>query len=183
MGKVVRRVCLINDFVAVGYGLTCLNSSEVVTLHEDQPREHGGVIGCVGAGTGLGEVYLTWDQTKGEYRSHPSEGGMTEFLARTDQEWRLRKWLLKQEYPGLGGHVTVESVVSGPGLANCYEFLLSERSQDDDALTKVERCSGTVGAVAAEVSTRALESNPDPICLEAVDLMLKCFAAELRQVG
>ena len=43
---------------------------------------------CVGAGTGLGEVYLTWQE--GQHIAWPSEGGMTEFLAHNEEEWALR---------------------------------------------------------------------------------------------
>lgn len=64
-------------------------------------------IACVGAGTGLGEVYLTWRPDAGlaaggEHCAWPSEGGMTEFHAHDDTEWALRKHLSE-----LDGHVTV----------------------------------------------------------------------------
>lgn len=42
---------------------------------------------CVGAGTGLGEVYVT---NHGEHVAFASEGGMTEFLAHDEEEWKLR---------------------------------------------------------------------------------------------
>jgi glucokinase len=53
-------VCrIINDFVAQGYGCLTLNQSEVlhgpkvdVVAHHEAPK-------CVGAGTGLGQCYLT----------------------------------------------------------------------------------------------------------------------------
>lgn len=43
-------------------------------------------IACIGAGTGLGEVYLTVDN--GHYVAYPSEGGHAEFPPRTDLEVR-----------------------------------------------------------------------------------------------
>lgn len=40
----------------------------------------------------------------------------------TEEDWALRQFLLKKF-----GHVTVETVVSGPGIANVYEYLCSKR--------------------------------------------------------
>ena len=53
-----------------------------------------------------------------------AEGGMSEFCAYTEQEWALRQWLKARD-----GHVTVEGVVSGPGLTNVYEFLQQQEQQ------------------------------------------------------
>ena len=66
-------------------------------------------MAAVGAGTGLGEVFLT-PRAGGGLRAWPSEGGMAEFAPRTEEQWRLRRWLLAREYPEMGGHVTVEAV-------------------------------------------------------------------------
>ena len=51
----IRRVVLLNDFVAAGLGVLVLKPQDVVSLSsasviEQQPKV------CVGAGTGLGEV-------------------------------------------------------------------------------------------------------------------------------
>lgn len=62
---------LINDFEAQGYGLLTLRDSEKQKLNNAEPRP-GAPIACVGAGTGLGECYLTAD-TKGKYTCYASE--------------------------------------------------------------------------------------------------------------
>jgi glucokinase len=45
-------------------------------------------MAAVVVGTGLGGVYLTSEN--GQYKSFASEGGMTEFHAHDEKEWKLR---------------------------------------------------------------------------------------------
>jgi glucokinase len=55
----IKRVELVNDFVGMGYGLLTLDvANECITLNKGNKQE-GGPMGCIGAGTGLGECFLT----------------------------------------------------------------------------------------------------------------------------
>lgn len=79
----ISKVHLINDFVAVGYGLFSIdNDTECVTL-QDAPRNPYAPVACIGAGTGLGQCFLTPDAT-GHYTCFPTEGGHAEFAPRND---------------------------------------------------------------------------------------------------
>ena len=49
---------------------------------------------------------------------------MAEFSAQSNEEWALRQYL-----HGKLSHVSVESIVSGPGLAHVYRFLIATGSQ------------------------------------------------------
>ncbi len=53
-------VTLINDFVAAGYGVLTLQPSEYITLQEGEADERA-PISLLGAGTGLGECFVTRD--------------------------------------------------------------------------------------------------------------------------
>eukprot|EP00729_Bicosta_minor_P014872 gene14872-34759_t len=126
------KVIFLNDFHAVGLGLPHIPQAELHTLYAPPPSVGGGggggaapaelepgVIGCLGPGTGLGEVrcsaddcargvnyvrlvYAVWnanaaaDGAGGSYTVCCSEGGMSDFVARTDEEWEFRKWLAPQ---------------------------------------------------------------------------------------
>lgn len=94
----ITRAVLINDFIGVGLGLTALDRAQHLEVlhnggvaarlaHCAVPRNDTGPMVCVGAGTGLGEVYVT---NHGEHLAFGSEGGMTEFVAHDEEEWRLR---------------------------------------------------------------------------------------------
>jgi glucokinase len=121
----IPRLALINDFSAVGYGVLALRDAELETLQagERQPRAP---IGVIGAGTGLGQAYLTWGE--GGYQVYPSEGGHVDFPPRTPLEWELLQYL-QQRY----GRVSTERVVSGQGIVAIYQFLRdSRRAQGEE---------------------------------------------------
>ena len=120
------KVCkIINDFVAQGYGCLTLQPNEVVELTPNALSniDPTGPKACVGAGTGLGECFLTPDE-HGQYSCFPSEGGHVEWAPRTDLEIKMLQYL-KDRFQSKH-RVSVERVVSGTGLANCYDFLAQE---------------------------------------------------------
>lgn len=125
-------VCkIINDFVAQGYGCLTLKPDEVKEL---TPGSIGmvnpcGPKVCVGAGTGLGECFLTPD-SEGVYTCFPSEGGHVEWAPRNETEIKLWKYLTEKF--SSKHRLSVERVVSGRGLANCYEFLALEYPKEVD---------------------------------------------------
>ena len=51
---------LLNDFIAVGYALNSFSEEDFIVLNEGR-KVSGKPIACLGAGTGLGETYLTWN--------------------------------------------------------------------------------------------------------------------------
>jgi glucokinase len=99
-------------------------------------------IACIGAGTGLGECYLT--PHDGQWAAWASEGGHAEFAPRNELEvlsssvlpkFELTRTLcaqiellqfLKEKFHEKN-RVSVERVVSGPGLVSVYEFLKQHR--------------------------------------------------------
>lgn len=174
-GRILEAV-LINDFIAVGLGLTVLPDSDVEVLHAGNLNKKA-PMACVGAGTGLGEVFLTWKESEyeGFYEAWPSEGGMTEFTARDDKEWALRKHIIAN-----GGFPTVESVVSGPGICKVYRFLCD---QNPDVRPVVDLSAGNFdGSIQKAVSEYGLAKS-DPICEEALAIMLRSWGAECRSVA
>lgn len=184
LGGAVRRARLINDFVAVGYGVPAVSADAIEWLHQTPPTptrastsaRSRGVMAAVGAGTGLGGVYCTWHAGLSQYEAHPSEGGMGEFRALTDRQWRLRQFLLKED-----GHATVESVVSGPGLHRCFAFVVREAlSADKGAADLLAEVASAADVTAAALSSDAAHHRR---CREALDLWLECLAAHLRQTA
>jgi glucokinase len=188
LGAVIRHAVLINDFVAVGLGLTVVPEEDLATLHE-APQVEGGVKAAVGAGTGLGEVTLvnTHAGSGGGaapvYVALPCEGGMTEFLAHDEQEWRLREWLRRERKCGEQGTATVEGVVSGPGLANVFEFLLACDSPRAPAAAAALAALPRVEQPAAIAAAALEDEGGGGVAARAVALMLRAYGAELRQVA
>jgi len=106
------RARLVNDFAALAVGVAALGPQDLAPLDKLEPGE-GGSLAVVGAGTGFGVSALV---RSFEGRSVvASEGGHASFAPADDTEveiWRL----LSKRY----GHVSVERVLSGPGLANLH---------------------------------------------------------------
>ncbi|PXF40717.1 Glucokinase [Gracilariopsis chorda] len=128
----IDSVLLINDFVANGYGLLSLTKQELTTLQKGKPSApdmFSAPVALVGAGTGLGECFLT-PEKDGTVTAHATEGGHVEFAPRTDLEQQLLSFLETRLDPGCKysetdvlPRVSVERLVSGTGLENIYEFL------------------------------------------------------------
>ncbi|MEM9219506.1 MAG: glucokinase [Cyanobacteria bacterium P01_F01_bin.150] len=124
----IGRVSLINDFAAIGYGVLGLDKDDIYTLQDVKPQKDA-PIAVLGAGTGLGECFLTPGE-EGQYKVYASEGGHTDFAPRSEIEFQLLKYLLdKYSIPRL----SVERVVSGQGIVAIYQFLrdrqLAEESE------------------------------------------------------
>jgi glucokinase len=116
---------LINDFQAVGFGLTALKPSEYVVLHEGHRKEKA-PIACLGAGTGLGEVYLTHNGS--EYDVWSTEGGHTDYAAKNDLEYGFLKYMINVEKKH---RVSVERMVCGTGIPFVYRYLRSTGIPED----------------------------------------------------
>ena len=74
----IRGVTLMNDFVASGYGLLNLNEIKDCVVIQDRPKVSTAPKALIGAGTGLGQCFLTAN-AEGKYTCYPSEGGHAEF--------------------------------------------------------------------------------------------------------
>jgi glucokinase len=174
----IKTCKIINDFVAQGYGCLTLQPHEVRELrpNPDIPFATMDPLGpkvCVGAGTGLGECFLTPSGSGGDdglYECYPSEGGHVEYAPRSDLEIKLWNYLLRKfEYRH---RVSVERVVSGRGLANCYEFLALEfPDQVDDSIHQAFLEAGDLqGKVVAD---HARGDQRNALCSQAMEIMMR----------
>jgi glucokinase len=172
------EVTILNDFHSVGLGLARIPQSEIHTLYDaGGRRDPKGVIACLGPGTGLGEVYaVPREGSAGGYTVCCSEGSMSDFVARTEEEWALRKWIAKGTE---GGYVEVEMVASGEGLKNAYGYL---REAHPDLLTNAALDAEILAAdepagVIGQHGTAGAD-GADPLCVRAVDIFLDALGAE-----
>lgn len=113
----LSRLTLVNDFAAVAHAVADLPSSHIESLHG--PKDLAGpakVTSILGVGTGLGVAQLL------RYRDHyhivASEGGHAGFTPVDRIDDAIFEHL-RARY----GRVSVERIISGPGLRNICEAL------------------------------------------------------------
>jgi glucokinase len=155
---------LINDFEAVGHGITVLPTNDLLTLQAGQPVARG-IKAVLGAGTGLGTAFLTWNGA--DYTVHASEGSHADFAPGDAMQISLLRYLWRRF-----GHASWERVVSGPGLVTLYDWLLDEADVPAEKPRKV-----VAQGDAAAITTAAL-SGSDAVAARALDVFLRVYGAE-----
>lgn len=146
----IGRIALLNDFAAAAHGLPLVEDRDILTLHPGQPIAQAPRV-ILGAGTGLGVAGLVCQD--GNYRIIPGEGGHFGFAPQTPEQGELWRWLLARH-----GRVTVEDIVSGPGLSRIYSFL-GGNTQPPEAIGQ------------------AALNGSNPLASEAIRLWLECYGA------
>lgn len=159
------NVRLINDLTATAYAVPLLTGRELFSLNQGK-RSRGESIGLIAPGTGLGMALLAWKD--GNYVPVPSEGGHSDFAPQNEVEIALWNYLHVRL-----GHVSVERVLSGPGLFIIYCWLkftgqgsepawLAEKMNEDDP---------------SKVITEAALVEKEPLCVKTLDLFVSILGA------
>jgi glucokinase len=165
------EVTVVNDLEATAYGLAALTPADLVTLQAGKPEPRGNAA-VIAAGTGLGEAGLVWDGR--QRRPFASEGGHADFAPTDETQVELYRHLAREH-----GHVSVERVLSGPGLYTIYQFLRDTGSgPEPEWLTEALRR----GEPPAVISEAAL-SGRSAVCARALDVFVRAYGAEAGNLG
>ncbi|MDD2893552.1 MAG: glucokinase [Halothiobacillaceae bacterium] len=172
----VRLDCpvrLLNDLEAAALGMLHLSAEQRVSLsHARRGKE--GMMAVIAAGTGLGEALLFWDGAR--YHAQPTEGGHCSFAPTSADEDALLDYMRNQ----LGGHVSVERVLSGPGLFNIWRFLRDTERGAMDAATM--QAIEIAADPSAEIARHAIAGS-DPVCVHAMDMFAHIYGAEAANLA
>lgn len=166
----IPRVVLLNDLVALALGALGLPRRKLDVIQGSRaPSARGGTVAMVAAGTGLGEALLVWDGVR--HVPAATEGGHTDFAPRDALEWDLLEFLRER----IGGRVSYERIVSGPGLGNIYDFFVER--------VRVREARATARAIAESIDrNRTISelgaSGVSRPAERAVDLFLSLYGAE-----
>ena len=171
----LEKVKLINDFVAIGYGLETLQSKDLLTLQKGRLQADA-IRAYIGAGTGLGIGFITPDGK--DYLVHATEGGHVDF-APTDQiQIELLQYLRKQYH-----RVSFERLLSGQGLVNIYRFVADREASSKEnadlrlliAINKKINPAGTIAKYAIE--------HKDAIAMQALDIFIRIYGAAVGNLA
>jgi glucokinase len=143
-----KVVHLLNDFESLAWSLPALGPSDLFSLGGQRPTA-GAPMLVVGAGTGFGSSCLV--ERGGTAFAIVTEAGHSTLPATSEREERVIDHL-RQRF----GHVSIERVLSGPGLENLHEALavvdgVQTPNRDAASITKAA-LDGTCG-----ISQAALE--------------------------
>jgi glucokinase len=174
----IAQIKLINDFAAVGYGILGLETTDLHSIQTGTAIAKA-PIALIGAGTGLGMGFLTWNHDS--YEVHASEGGHRDFSPRNQTEIALLEFLLQRH-----DRVSIERVISGNGIVSIYQFLRSYRKQNTSTplanmLQAKEEGDSTVDLGSA-IATAAINKT-DPLAIEAIQIFLDAYASEIGNLA
>ena len=158
-------VALLNDVEAHAWAVDRLTGTDLLTLQPGSSEV--GNVAIVAAGTGFGVAALL--RSAGTAVSLASEGGHADFAARSAIEADLLGFLRSRF-----GRVSVERVLSGPGLVHVYEFLRESEGSGEPEWLGADMAAG---AAPAAIS-RAAVSGRSETCAHALDLFLELYGAE-----
>jgi glucokinase len=162
----IPRTTIINDFVAVGFGIELLAPADLATLQEGTAKPQG-VIALIGAGTGLGQGFLFWEED--HYEVLASEGGHGDFAPRGKDQAGLLQFL-----EGKFHRVSWERLLSGPGLINIYEYLVASGVAPERPAVRAEMAQEDHAAVI----TRHGLAKTDRLSDRTLDLFAEIFGAQ-----
>jgi glucokinase len=174
----IERVHLLNDLEAMAYAVPVLEGDELAVLQQGVAQP-GGNACVIAAGTGLGEALL--HNIDGHFVPGASEGGHADWGARTPREIEMLTALT-----AVYGRVSVEHIVSGPGLVNIYQFTHqafgSKTIISPSAFAPARTCEavGHVGDPAdlPAAITRAALEHRCATCEETLQLFVGAYGAE-----
>ena len=162
----LKQVRLINDFQAVGYGIEALDPNDFHVLQRGRAEPRGPRV-ILGAGTGLGEGLLVWQQD--HYEVIASEGGHVGFAPEDHLQVDLLCFL-QQQFE----RVSFERVCSGPGLVNIYEFLVSRGESEESQTLRMKMSAGDPAAAITEYAL----SDKDLLAVRALDLFIDIYGSQ-----
>lgn len=116
----IPQVKLINDFEATALGVEKLTQQDLEVLQAGKVSKTGMRV-VLGAGTGMGVAWIAHIENR--YVPFATEAGHTDFAPINDLQIELLNFLSSKF-----GHVSIERILSGPGLTNIFGFLQQRTS-------------------------------------------------------
>ncbi len=147
----------VNDFTAQALATTVLTANDIIVINPGHKRPESLRL-AIGPGTGLGVCGLA--MSDGSWVPIMGEGGHVDLPSNSNLQVEVLS-LLSKKY----GHVSVERVLSGPGIVNLYSILCQingEKAQFN---------------LPAEISVAATSANPDQIAFDTLQLFCSVFGS------
>jgi glucokinase len=156
----LEQLTLLNDFGAVAHTVSVMDAGDLVALTGPGDLPAKGITSVIGPGTGLGVSIL--DRRAGGVSIIETEASHIGFCPLDPEEEELSDALAARY-----GRVSVERVVSGPGLIDIYRFLGGGDWEPNKA--------GGLWDAAI--------SGADPLAEKALAILVRCFGAAAGDIA
>ena len=130
----LERLELLNDFAALALAIPALTAADLVEIRSGTPADRAPKA-VLGPGTGLGVAALV--PAGDSWTALTTEGGHRDLAAQNEREWQVVRHLGERFE-----HVSVERVLSGPGLVNLYEAVSRLADEEPQSLTPAAVVAG-----------------------------------------
>ena len=168
----ISKVKLVNDLVSTAAAIPNFSPESLATIYEGKGAvNRAGSCVVVAPGTGLGHSLI--HREAGWSVLLASEGGHANFAPTNDLEIELLKYLQRSF-----SHVSVESVLCGPGLVNIFSFL-SDTGRGETPPTIA--AAGSAVDKAAIITKLALSGESD-ICVTALEMFCSMLGAHCSNI-
>ncbi|MHB1606505.1 MAG: glucokinase [Leptospirales bacterium] len=168
-GWMKGSVCLVNDLVAMGWGINLVGRSGVHSLRQGRRDPVGNAV-LVAPGTGLGEAIIL--KEGGLLKPIPSEGGHSDWAPVTPLQLSLLEYLWT-----IFPHVSSERLLSGPGILHLYRFVTRDLPADP-----LFPPHASEEALPEQITRFALEEN-NPYARKTLMLFSEILAQEVGNMA
>lgn len=158
----LKKVTLVNDFVALGYSINILKKRDLKKLNAAKPEAYA-VKAVLGAGTGLGETVLYYDEDKNCYIPLPSEGGHNDVPVKSLDELKLFNGIQERIKKPLG----LAHVLSGQGIECIYD-VVKNKYEHSEVRKIIEESD-------AKASLISKFKKQDGACKETFEIFTKLY--------
>jgi len=138
---------LINDFLALALAIPLLAAEDIRKVGPKIEGEKAKPIAAIGPGTGFGAALLLPTRS-GLPVAVATEGGHASLAPNGDVEIEILKFLWREF-----GHVSLERVLSGPGLINLHRALAAIEGRAPENVAAPEITSGALAGEEPYLST------------------------------
>jgi glucokinase len=181
----LKRVILINDFEAIGYGIGMLDmEKDVLTLKKSSEQSTNtsffvNTCSVIGAGTGLGISIVPYNKIKHFHIPLPSEGGHIDFTPYDQIEIELVSYIKENKLINSNSFPSYEHVLSGKGMETIFSFFVrKDKTENNEVIKKISSFT--------EIEKlREIEANyeNDETCKKTINLFMKIYARAAKNIA
>lgn len=157
----IPNVKLINDFEAVALSIENLPEKDLEILQTGNLQAQSMKV-VLGAGTGMGVAWLTWQDNC--YTPLSTEAGHVDFAPSNSLQDNFLEFQRKKY-----GHVSIERVLSGSGLADTFNFMQTALNKNNQLIQT------SISTNNAQMVTDLALNRKHPIAMKALNLFIEIY--------